>query len=135
MSQQAAVNCYQTGRDLLRFQSVVQSSDGALSIPSHENSMLGINLPLRFLFGPKLLLLLAVLLDEFFGVVQLQQIEGLRLGQDQSMLGFEVEPGGGGLVVEGDESSGSLQQPEPGLGVEGRLQVPEEGQIRCGLVT
>ena len=97
--------------------------------------MLRINLPLRFLFGPKLLLLSAVLLDEFFGVVQLQQIEGLRLGQGQSMLGFEVEPGGGGLAVEGDESSGGLQQLESGLGVEGRLQVPEEGQIRCGLVT
>ena len=51
------------------------------------------------------------------------------------MLGFEVEPGGGGLAVEGDESSGGLQQLESGLGVEGRLQVPEEGQIRCGLVT
>ena len=48
---------------------------------------------------------------------------------------FNIEPGSRLATSQGDESTGSLQEFDPSLVVNGRLKMTKEGDIRCCHVT
>ena len=50
------------------------------------------------------------------------------------MVGFDIKPSRRRLAVEGDVEGGRLQHCDPGLVVDGGVEVAKEGQIGGGVV-